>query len=89
MDMNKLPTNLLGILPGPVVKGVATALALVALASIATPTLLTVLDADLPLRVVTQYLILVINWMPYPAGVIVFGFYLWKAIATARRDNRR
>ena len=89
MDLNKLLINLLGMLPVPLARGVATAIVLTILAFIYNLALLAAQDAGLPLSAVTRYLAVVAYWLPLPAGVIVFGFYLWKAIAAARRDNRR
>ena len=87
--MDKILTQLLALLPGPVARGVATAIVLAIFARIYGPLLLASLEAELPLRVATLYLALLVYWLPVLGGVIVFGFYLWKAIATARRDNRR
>ena len=87
--VNKLLAKLLGLLPGPVARGVATAIVLAIFARIYSPVLLASLEAELPLRVATQYLALVVYWLPALGGVIVFVIYLLLAIAAARRDNRR
>ena len=87
--MDKILTDLLKLLPGPIARGVATAIALAIFARIYGPVLIAGLEAELPLPIVTQSLALLVSWMPIPVGFIVFVIYLWKAIAAALRDNRR
>ena len=87
--MDKILTKLLGLLPGPVARGVATAIVLAIFARIYGPVLLAGLEAELPLSVVTRYLALLVYWLPIPAGVIVFVIYLVLAIVAILRDNRR
>ena len=86
MDNNFIA--LLKAMPKPLALGLGIAIALAILARILLPALLELLEADLPLRTVTQYLALAVGWAPVPGGVTVFLFYLWKAILDARRDNR-
>ena len=64
MDHNFIA--LLKAMPKPLALGLGTAIARAILARILLPALLELLEADLPLRAVTQYLTLAVGWAPIP-----------------------
>ena len=76
MDNNFIA--LLKAMPKPLALGLGIAIALAILARILLPALLELLEADLPLRAVTQYLTLAVGWAPVPGVRVGNRGYHWE-----------
>ena len=77
--------ELLRLLPRPLCYGIGTGIMLAIFARIALPPLERVEDVSPIVEFAATTLRVVIAFMPYPKGLIVFGFYLHREYRAARR----
>ena len=87
MESGKAWLEILRLLPRPQFYGIGTALMLAIFAWIASPSLERVENVHPTVNVVATALRVVIAIMPYPKGLIVFGFYLYRERRAARRET--
>ncbi len=87
MESGKAWLEILRLLPKPLCYGIGTGLMLALFAWVASPPLERVEDVHPIVNVAATTLRVVIAIMPYPKGLIVFDFYLYREGRAARREN--
>ena len=87
MESGRAWLDILRLLPKPLFYGIGTGMMLAIFAWIASPPLERVEDVHPIVNVVTTTLRVVIAIMPYPKGLMVFGFYLYRERRAAQREN--